>query len=104
MLDGTPVYDIKPYVPHCDIKQNAIGGFSDEVKDYSLKVEFDEDLFTLIDDDIKKQIINIISHDPRPSYQNDNQRVYGFRFDGFEIKFSVLDDLIAKIISITKTP
>lgn len=102
MLDKTPVYDVKPYVPHCDLKPDAVGGFSDEVKDYKLSVSYDEKIFNDLDDNLKNQIIEILKQDPRPSYQNDFERVYGFYFDDYEIKFNVSEDFTANIISIKK--
>lgn len=102
ILDGTPIYDIKPYVPHCDVKLDAKGGFSDEVKDYKLTVTFSEQVFDNIEVAIKEHIIKIIEHDPRPSYQHDEERIYGFSYSGYEVKFIVDSLLQAKILSITK--
>ena len=95
MLDGTPVFDIKPYVPYTDSIDNAIGGFADSVKDYSLKVEFDDKIFFGVDEEIKGQIISILSGDPRPSYQDDPDRIYGLNYADYEIKFSVNNGILS---------
>lgn len=99
MLDGTPVYDVKPYVSYTDSIPDAVGGFSDKVKDYSLSVIFSDDVFCGIDDDIKSKIIDILKEDPRPSYQDHADRIYGMNYSGFEIKFSVSDSIL-NVISV----
>lgn len=89
MMDGTPILDIKPYLPYVDAHPEARGGFSDKVKEYHLEVEIAERLCAKIpakDIDILKEIL---SQDPRPSYQNDPERIYGMEYGGMEIKFKV---------------
>ena len=94
MLDGTPIYDIKPYLSFTDSHQNAVGGFADPVKDYSLKVDFCKELLLKIHKSKQNALLKILEHDPRPSYQNDAEREYGFKFSDYEIFFKVNDDTL----------
>ncbi len=94
LLDGTPIYDIKPYLAYTDSHQNAIGGFADPVREYGLKVIFCKELLTKIPVSKQNALIKILEHDPRPSYQNDAQREYGFKFSDFEIFFKVEGDIL----------
>ena len=87
LLDGTPVYDIKPYLAYTDSHPDAIGGFADEVKNYSLKVSFPEDLLSLVDEKKRRGLITILENDPRPSYIADSDRIYTFDFASYEISF-----------------
>ena len=94
LLDGTPIYDIKPYLAYADSHQNAIGGFADPVRDYTLKVDFCKELLSKIDNSKQNSLIEILSQDPRPSYQNDPEREYGMRFAEYEIFFKVDGDTL----------
>ena len=89
MMDNTPIYDIKPYLPHIDGILDAKGGFAYEVKDYSLKVSFLNDCEKELDDETKNAIRGALSQDPRPSYQNDSERIYGMEYKGLNVKFYV---------------
>ena len=89
MLDGTPIYDIKPYLPFTDSHPDAVGGFADPVRDYELKVDFPEHLLRMISEDRRDALIKILSCDPRPSYQDDESREYGMKFASYEIFFKV---------------
>jgi len=89
LMNGTPIYDIKPYLPYTDSHPDAIGGFADEKFDYRLKVEFPQELLEKLPKDKHSSILEILSEDPRPAYQNDPERVYGFPFAGHEICFRV---------------
>ena len=100
LLDNTPIYDIKPYIPYCDCKISAKGSFSDEFKDYKINVLYDENIFNNIDDDTKNQIIKIIEQDPKPAYKQDKKE-YKFLFSNYEICFEIKDES-AKIINIKK--
>ena len=91
LMNGTPIYDVKPYLPFSDSVDGATGGFADDVKDYSLKVEIRTMDIDVFDDEKKAALIEILSQDPRPSYINDPERVYGFFYAGKEIKFTVSD-------------
>ncbi len=91
LMDGTPIYDIKPYLPYADSIPDAVGGFTQTLADRTLEVEFDSLLLDRIPADKRETLILVLSGDPRPSYQNDPERVYGFVFAGFEVKFTVSD-------------
>ena len=94
MLDGTPIYDIKPYIAYSDCHADAISGFADPVKDYSLNVDFCKELLSKIDVSKQNSLIEILRQDPRPSYQNDPEREYGMRFANYEIFFRVDGDTL----------
>ncbi len=89
LLDGTPIFDIKPYLPISDIHSDAVGGFSDMKADYSLEVIFPENYKNMIDPSKLSALIEILKSDPRPAYHNDRERIYGFPFADMEIKFMV---------------
>ena len=89
MVSGTPIYDIKPYLPFTDSHPDAVAGFADAVRDYELRVEFPEGLLCAVPPEIREGLVQVLRQDPRPSYQNDPERVYGFGFAGFEVKFTV---------------
>ena len=89
LLDGTPIYDIKPYVAYSDCHEDAVSGFADPVREYRLNVVFCKELLSKIQQDKQKALIKILEQDPRPSYQNDPKREYGFKFADYEIFFTV---------------
>ena len=91
LMDGTPIYDIKPYLPHIDSHPEARGGFAAEKADYALKVDFPEALLETIDADKREAILGVLAGDPRPSYQHDPARVYGVRYAHYNVKFTVAD-------------
>lgn len=90
MLDGTPIYDIKPYLAFTDSHPDAVSGFADEVKDYKLEVEIPSDIQDKLDPKELEALSEILSEDPRPSYQNDPERIYGMRYKEYEVKFKVV--------------
>ena len=94
LLDGTPIYDIKPYIAYSDCHENAISGFADPVREYALNVEFGKELLSKIEISKQKSLISILEQDPRPSYQNDPNREYGMRFASYEIFFKVDGDTL----------
>ncbi len=94
LLDGTPIYDIKPYIAYSDCHEDAVSGFADPVKSYHLNVVFCKDLLSYIDISKQKSLISILEQDPRPSYQNDPEREYGMRFAEYEIFFKVDGDTL----------
>lgn len=89
LLDGTPIYDIKPYLPFTDSHPEATAGFSEPVREYALNVDFCKELLSKIDISKQNALVKILEHDPRPSYQDDPEREYGMRFSDYEIFFKV---------------
>ena len=94
LLDGTPIYDIKPYLAFTDSHPDAKCGFADERKDYSLSVKIDDLLLSKIPLSKQQSLMNSLSGDPRPQYIDDAERIYGFPFSDFEIKFKVSDGIL----------
>lgn len=92
LMDGTPIFDIKPYIPYSDAKETAIGGFTDRVGNFLLKVNFPQALLELLPTEKRDAAIGVLSHDPRPSYQRKPGRIYGLQFAGFDIHFTVEED------------
>ena len=89
LMDGTPIFDIKPYIPYGDCHIDATGGFTDTAGDFLLQVDFPPALLALLPEDKQQAAMGILSHDPRPSYQRTPGRVYGLPFAGFDIRFTV---------------
>ena len=94
LMDNTPIYDIKPYLPFTDSHPDAFGGFTDTLPEYMLEVEFPDNLLNLIPDHLHRGLLEVLAQDPRPSYQNDPERIYGFEFAGFDIRFTVADNAL----------
>ena len=94
LMDGTPIFDIKPYVPYSDSFPDAVGGFTDTADDFILNVEFPEHLLLKIPPNKRQAAIGVLSHDPRPSYQRKPGRIYGLSFAGFDIRFTVEDKML----------
>ena len=94
LLDGTPIYDIKPYLPYVDSHPDAKGGFADATRDYALKVVFPPEWLAMVPAEKQAALTGVLAGDPRPSYQNDPDRVYGFVFAGLEIRFFVAEDTL----------
>ena len=94
MMDATPVYDVKPYLPHIDSIPSALGGFSTEIDEYKLNVTFPSELLDKIDKVLQSGLIQALQEDPRPSYIDDGDRIYGFYFDKYEIKFKVENKIL----------
>ena len=89
LTDGTPILDIKPYLPFTDSHPDARGGFSDGVREDVLSVEISDELLQRVPADRREGLLELLKEDPRPSYQNDPERIYGFSFAGLEIRFRV---------------
>lgn len=89
LMDGTPIFDVKPYLPYVDSHAKASGGFGGLLKDKRLEVECSEELLKQLPAERRKTLLAVLAQDPRPSYQNDEDRVYGMKFAGYEIKFYV---------------
>jgi len=94
LMDGTPIYDIKPYIPYTDSHPEASGGFSDDVRADRLDISFPEELLQKVPAEKQDALQSILRHDPRPHYHSDPDRQYGFFFAGLEIKFRVEDTLL----------
>jgi tRNA-Thr(GGU) m(6)t(6)A37 methyltransferase TsaA len=91
ILDGTPIYDIKPYLKFTDSHADAIGGFADGVQDYGLSVCFSSELISMIDERDREPLMTILAHDPRPAYKDEGEREYGMKYGRYEIFFKVAD-------------
>ena len=89
LMDGTPIFDIKPYIPYGDCHPDATGGFTDSADDFLLDVSFPQALLERLPENKREAAIGVLSHDPRPSYQRKPGRVYGLTFAGFDIRFTV---------------
>ncbi|MEE0800535.1 MAG: tRNA (N6-threonylcarbamoyladenosine(37)-N6)-methyltransferase TrmO [Gemmiger sp.] len=89
LLDGTPIYDIKPYLPYVDAHPDAAGGFTDRTRGYALEVDCPAELLARLPEDRRAALCGVLRSDPRPSYQHDPDRVYGMRFAGFTVRFQV---------------
>jgi len=94
LMDGTPIFDIKPYIPYADAKAEATGGFTDHADQFLLKVHFPEEQLRRLSEEKQQAAMDVLSHDPRPSYQRDPERVYGLNFGGYDIRFQVKDDIL----------
>ncbi|MBQ4118797.1 MAG: tRNA (N6-threonylcarbamoyladenosine(37)-N6)-methyltransferase TrmO [Clostridia bacterium] len=100
LLDNTPIFDIKPYIPYSDCKPTAKGSFSENFKDYKIKVLYDEKVFENIDEILKISIIKLIEQNPKPAYKDDKKQ-YKFLFSDYEICFEISEDT-ARILKIDK--
>jgi len=94
LMNGTPIFDIKPYVPYADCHPDALEGFTAPGQDYLLEVDIPEELADRVPGDRIDALRGVLAQDPRPSYQNDPDRIYGFGFAGMEIKFSVKENTL----------
>lgn len=94
LLDGTPVYDIKPYIPLADCHPEASEGYTSQTKEHRLTVEFPAHLLERYPKEKREAIIGVLALDPRPTYFQDPERVYGVPFAGFDVKFRVDDDVL----------
>ncbi len=97
LMDGTPIFDIKPYIPYGDCHPEATGGFTDKAGEFLLKVEFPADLLCRLPEQKREAAMGVLSHDPRPSYQRKPDRIYGLTFAGFDIRFKVDGDVLTVV-------
>jgi len=95
LMDGTPIFDIKPYIPYSDCHADALGGFTATAGDYLLQVDFPQPLLEILPADKREAAMELLSHDPRPSYQSESDRVYGLSFAGFDIRFCVSNNMLS---------
>ena len=91
LMDGTPIYDLKPYIVYTDSHPEAISGFASQPAEYLLDVDFPEELLQKVPEAQHESLIAVLAHDPRPQYQDDPERVYGMAFGKLEVKFKVKD-------------
>lgn len=91
LMDGTPILDIKPYIPYADCRPEATGGFTDTVDDFILNLDFPAELIKKVPEDLRESLLDLLTHDPRPSYQDDSNRIYGMSFANLNIRFTVQD-------------
>ena len=99
MMDGTPVYDIKPYLPFAEAITEARGGFTENLEDFLLEVKIPDELLLKVPNELKDLLYETLKNDPRPSYIDTPSRVFGFFFDKYEIKFTV-DFKVLTVVSI----
>lgn len=97
LLDMTPIYDIKPYIPSSDSHPEAVGGYADDFNEYRLKVDFPQKLLNFFPEDKRTAVVECLAEDPRPSYQDDENRIYSMRFSGLDVHFRVVEDTLIVI-------
>ena len=101
LLDGTPIYDIKPYLPYVDSHPEASNGFALDEKEGRLNVEFPEELLNIIPTEKQAALIAVLAQDPRPGYQDIPERIYGIEFAGYDIRFKV-ENSVLSVVEIIK--
>lgn len=101
MMDGTPIYDIKPYLPYVDSIPGAVGGFTGEKAAYRLEVEFPQELLAQIPENQRETLLGVLAQDPRPAYQHDDSRVYGLPYGGTDVRFTVSAGVL-RVVEIKK--
>ena len=101
MMDGTPIYDVKPYLPYVDSVPEAVGGFTEGTADYHLAVDFPAALLERVPEGERETLQGVLAQDPRPAYQHDENRVYGLPYAGMDVKFTVKDGTLT-VVDVTK--
>ena len=97
LMDGTPIYDIKPYIVYTDSHPDAVSGFAEKPADSLLEVDFPSDLLEKVAPEKRESLAAVLAHDPRPQYQDDPDRVYGMTFGPYEIRFRVVETTLRVI-------
>lgn len=97
MMNETPVFDVKPYVPVTDCRNEATDGFTAQTKDYYVEVDFPAELMELLPEDKREGAVEMLSHDPRPSYIDDVNRIFGVEFAGYNIRFKVAGSVLTVV-------
>ena len=97
LMDGTPIFDIKPYIAYADSHPDAKGGFIDGLTDRSVQVVCDEAHLAPLSEETRRSLLAVLAHDPRPTYQNDPQRVYGMEFAGHNVRFTVAEGVLTVV-------
>ena len=101
LMNGTPIFDIKPYIPYADCHPEATGSFTEYSKDHHLNVEFPQELLERIPGESREALIAVLADDPRPAYQNDPERSYGMPFGEKDIHFRVDGDIL-RVYNVTE--
>ena len=94
LMDNTPIFDIKPYIPYCDSHPDALGGFADTAEDFIVKVNIAPEVLSIVPENKQQALLGVLSHDPRPSYQQDSDREYGLSFAGYNVRFIVKNNTL----------
>jgi tRNA-Thr(GGU) m(6)t(6)A37 methyltransferase TsaA len=94
LMDGTPILDVKPYLPYADCHPEASGGFASQKPEGGLKVVLPEPWLSLVPEEDRPALIGVLAQDPRPAYQHDPERVYGLSFSGLEVRFRVAGEML----------
>lgn len=94
LVDGTPIYDIKPYIAYADSHPDATEGFAGNVKEKELVVDFPQELLACYPEEKRESIVGVLKQDPRPAYDTDETRVYGVEFAGYDVRFTVVGNLL----------
>ena len=102
-MDGTPLYDIKPYIVYTDSHPEAVSGFAEKPAEYLLEVDGACNLLKPIPEAQRESLIAVLAHDPRPSYQDDPDRVYGLEFGAWEVKFRVVGNKVI-VLEVVQPP
>ena len=97
LMDGTPIYDIKPYLPYADCRPAALGGFAPAPAGARLAVDIPSELLARVPEDKRAALTGVLSQDPRPSYQHDPERRYGFNFAGFDVRFQIRERTVTVV-------
>lgn len=98
MLDGTPIYDIKPYIPYADSIPHAVGGYADGLAAYSIEVDFPKTLLEKVPKDKREALVKCLREDPRPTYQAE-ERIYHMSFAEFDVEF-VVKNQVLKVVNV----
>lgn len=97
LMDGTPIFDLKPYLAYADSHPDAKGGFIEGLTDRSVRVVCDDSHLSPLPEATRKSLLAVLAHDPRPTYQNDPERVYGMDFAGYNVRFTVADGVLTVV-------
>ncbi|MBQ9842024.1 MAG: tRNA (N6-threonylcarbamoyladenosine(37)-N6)-methyltransferase TrmO [Clostridia bacterium] len=97
LMDGTPIFDIKPYLAYTDAHADAVGGFVQGLTDRAVQVQCDPALLAPLPKDVRHRLLAVLAHDPRPTYQNDPERVYGMGFAGYDVRFTVAEGILTVV-------
>lgn len=94
LMNGTPIYDIKPYLPYADSHPEASGGFTDRIKDYRLQVDFPSELLAEIPTQRREALLEVLANDPRPRYHKNPEKIYGLAYGDHDIHFRVNENVL----------